>query len=83
MARKLRVEYPGGVFHVMNRRDRREDIFRGDQYRERVLETVAEVCAKTSPQLQLLYLMGDLLIWWERRRRPTFALIRLIARLSL
>ena len=27
MARKLRVEYPGAVYHVMNRGDRREPIF--------------------------------------------------------
>jgi hypothetical protein len=28
MARKLRVEYPGAIYHVMNRSDRREPIFR-------------------------------------------------------
>ncbi len=27
MARKLRVQYPGAVYHVMNRGDRREPIF--------------------------------------------------------
>jgi hypothetical protein len=27
MARKLRVEYPGAIYHVMNRGDRREPIF--------------------------------------------------------
>jgi hypothetical protein len=30
MARKLRVEYPGAIYHVMNRGDRREAIFRDD-----------------------------------------------------
>ena len=28
MARKLRVEYPGAIYQVMNRGDRREPIFR-------------------------------------------------------
>ena len=28
VARKLRVEYPGAIYHVMNRGDRREPIFR-------------------------------------------------------
>jgi hypothetical protein len=28
MPRKLRLEYPGAIYHVMNRGDRREDIFR-------------------------------------------------------
>jgi hypothetical protein len=28
MAPKLRVEYPGAIYHVMNRGDRREPIFK-------------------------------------------------------
>jgi len=27
MARSLRIQYPGAIYHVMNRGDRREDIF--------------------------------------------------------
>jgi hypothetical protein len=30
MARKLRVEYPGAIYHVLNREDRREPIFKDD-----------------------------------------------------
>ena len=30
MARKLRVEYEGAIYHVMNRGDRRELIFKAD-----------------------------------------------------
>ena len=30
MARKLRIQYPGAIYHVMNRGDRREDIFLDD-----------------------------------------------------
>ena len=30
MARKLRIEYPGAVYHVLNRGDRREPIFKDD-----------------------------------------------------
>ena len=29
-ARKLRVQYPGAIYHVMSRADRREAIFRDD-----------------------------------------------------
>jgi putative transposase len=47
MARKLRVEYPGAVYHVMSRGDRREAIFRTDQDRVLFLETLAEGCQKT------------------------------------
>ena len=30
MPRKVRIEYPGAVYHVINRGDRREDIFKDD-----------------------------------------------------
>ena len=42
MARKLRVEYAGAIYHLMNRGDRREPIFRDDKDRERFLETLGE-----------------------------------------
>ena len=42
MARKLRVEYPGAIYHVMNRGDRREPIFKDDADRKRFLETLKD-----------------------------------------
>ena len=45
MARKLRVEYPGAVDHVMNRGDRHEPIFRDNADRQRFVKTLAEACA--------------------------------------
>ena len=30
MARKVRVEYPGAIYHVLNRGDRREPVFADD-----------------------------------------------------
>ena len=59
MARKLRVEYPGAIYHVMNRGDRREEIFKDDKDRERFLETLGEVCLKTGWQVHALCLMGN------------------------
>jgi crotonobetainyl-CoA:carnitine CoA-transferase CaiB-like acyl-CoA transferase len=47
MSRKLRIEYPGAMYHVMNRGDQREDIFRDDQDRQKFLSTLGEACAKT------------------------------------
>ena len=35
MSRKLRIEYPGAMYHVMNRGGRRKDIFRDDEDRQR------------------------------------------------
>ena len=51
MSRKLRIEYPGAMYHVMNRGDQREDIFRDDQDRQKFLATLGEACAKTEWQM--------------------------------
>lgn len=47
MARKLPIEYPGAINHVINRGDRRGPIFKDDMDRQRFLETFAQACAKT------------------------------------
>jgi REP element-mobilizing transposase RayT len=59
MARKLRIEYPGALYLVMNRGDRREPIFRDDEDRERFIFTLGEACAKTGWQVHALCLMRD------------------------
>lgn len=37
MPRALRIQYPGAIYHVMKRGDRRELIFRGDLDHKRFL----------------------------------------------
>jgi REP element-mobilizing transposase RayT len=59
MARKLRVQYPGAIYHVMNRGDRREAIFADDQDRQRFLETLTEACQKTGWQVHAYCLMNN------------------------
>jgi putative transposase len=59
MARKLRVEYPGAIYHVLNRGDRREAIFRDDQDRQAFLAALAEACAKTGWEVHALCLLGN------------------------
>lgn len=59
MARKLRVEYPGAIYHVMSRGDRREAIFRDDQDRNSFLQTLGEVCARTGWEAHAVCLMGN------------------------
>ena len=59
MPRKLRVEYPGAIYHVMNRGDRREDIFKDDRDREHFLSALGEVCAKTEWQIHAWCLMNN------------------------
>ena len=59
MARKLRIQYPGAIYHVMNRGDRREAIFADEADRRRFLETLAEACQKTGWQVHAYCLMSN------------------------
>ena len=59
MARKIRIEYPGAIYHVMNRGDRREAIFKDDTDRRLFLETLGEACAKTGWVVHAYCLMGN------------------------
>jgi len=59
VARKLRVEYAGAVYHVLNRGDRREPIFRTNRDRVLFLNTLTEACRKTSWQVHALCLMPN------------------------
>src|ERR1051326_2286157 len=57
--RRLRVEFPGAIYHLMNRGDRGDDIFRDEADLERFLETLGEACAKTDWQVQAYCLMRN------------------------
>ena len=59
MARKLRLEYPGAIYHLMSRGDRREPIFRGDQDRVLFLDTFTAATQKTGWQVHALCLMPN------------------------
>jgi REP element-mobilizing transposase RayT len=47
MPRRLRIQYPGAIYHVMARGNGRQDIVRDDQDRERLQDELARatVCA--------------------------------------
>jgi len=59
MARKLRVEYPGAIYHVMNRGDRQEAIFRDDVDRGRFLETLGEACIRSGWEVHAYCMMPN------------------------
>src|SRR5436189_6485194 len=59
---KLRLQYPGAIYHVMNRGDRQEAIFEDEADRERFLETLAVACFKTGWQVHAYCLMGNHLV---------------------
>lgn len=46
MARPLRIEYAGALYHVTSRGDRREDIFIDDSDRLNWLDIFSLVCSR-------------------------------------
>jgi putative transposase len=46
MSRPLRIEFPGGLYHVTSRGDRREDIYLSDADRQQWLDLFAQVCKR-------------------------------------
>lgn len=59
MARKPRIEYPGALYHVMTRGNRRELIFRDARDRERFLEKLLEYKERYGFDLYAYVLMGN------------------------
>ncbi|MGH9352006.1 MAG: transposase, partial [Terriglobia bacterium] len=59
MPRQLRVEYPGAIYHLMSRGDRRKDIYVDDVDRQDFLKTLAEACQKTGFQVHAYCLMRN------------------------
>jgi putative transposase len=59
MARKLRIQYPGAIYHVMNRGDHQERVFVDDEDRHMFLATLGEVCQKTGWQVHGFCLMSN------------------------
>jgi REP element-mobilizing transposase RayT len=59
MPRKLRIEYPGAMYHVMNRGDQRENIFKDDVDRQKFLIALGECCLKTEWQIHAYCLMRN------------------------
>src|SRR3974390_2452173 len=59
MPRKLRLEYPGAMYHVMSRGDQRDDIFLDDVDRHDFIKTLAEACQKTGWQVHAFCLMHN------------------------
>jgi putative transposase len=59
MARKLRVQYPGAIYHVMNRGDHLEPIFLDEKDPELFPATLSESSTKTDWQVHAFCLMGN------------------------
>lgn len=59
MPRKARVEFPGAVYHLLDRGDRREAIFCDDTDREQFLATLGQVCGRTGWRVHAFVMMTN------------------------
>ena len=59
MARQIRIEYEGAMYHVMARGNRRERIFVDDEDRQIFLKTIGEACEMTGWRVHAWVLMDN------------------------
>jgi len=59
MARKLRLESEGGIYHVLNRGNYRSPIFRAEKTKAAFLRCLGETCAKTGWVVHAWCLMSN------------------------
>ncbi len=59
MARLLRLEYPGALYHVTACGNQGHPVFQDDSDRQRFLQTLAETCAKTGWQIHAYVLTAN------------------------
>ena len=59
MARPLRIEYAGALYHITSRGDGREDIYLDDGDRVQFLKVLSEVCTGFNWGLHAYCLMGN------------------------
>lgn len=59
MPRLLRVEYPGALYLIVNRGDRKQVIFKDNADRHRFVDLLGETCTKTGWRIHAYVLMPD------------------------
>ena len=70
MSRPLRIEFPGAVYHVTSRGDRREPIYRDDEDRTTHLEVIAQAMDRFDVQVLACCQMAVTVTWCCTRARP-------------
>jgi REP element-mobilizing transposase RayT len=65
MARPLRIEYPGAVYHVTSRGNARNNIYENDQDRKALLNLLSEVVKMIGTKLWEL----SLIMFFRKRYR--------------
>jgi putative transposase len=63
MPRQIRIEYPGAMYHVTARGDRREGIFADERDRKTLLKILSQACDKTGWRVHGWVLMDNHYHW--------------------
>jgi hypothetical protein len=69
MPRPVRIEYPRAIYHVMNRGDRRQDIFRNVHVGVSLKESASDRLCKCRVQVLTVDTAGDSGHGWEGASR--------------
>jgi REP element-mobilizing transposase RayT len=75
MARPLRIEFPGAVYHITSRGDRREPIFVGDHDRRGFLEVVTQALLRFDAEILAYCLMDNHYHFVLHTRRANLSLL--------
>jgi putative transposase len=59
VTRPLRIEYPGAIYHLLSRGDRREPIVNDDKDRTLFLQLLGRTCRRTAWQIHAFCLMSN------------------------
>jgi putative transposase len=59
MARPLRLEFPGAIYHITSRGDRQEAIYEDDADRQQWLDILSRVCERYNWRVHAYCLMGN------------------------
>ncbi len=59
MARPLRLEFPGAIYHVTSRGDRQEAIYEGDADRQQWLDILSKICERYNWRVHAYCLMDN------------------------
>jgi putative transposase len=73
MARPLRIEFPGGIYHVTSRGDRQEPIFMEDRDRLLLLKILGQAMGRFDSTVIAYCLMGNHYHVVMRTRRPNLS----------
>src|SRR5690349_13339442 len=75
MARPLRIEFPGAVYHVTSRGDRREDIFVDDGDRDALLQILGQALSRFDAQALAYCLMANHYHFVLHTRQPNLSVL--------